>query len=211
MSLYLKDEGFVLKIKNIKETDAIVSFFGRNYGKIYGLVKNLKISPKNIYIFDQSHYLKIFFVKKNERVKIISGIVLKELEIKDLKSWLWALNVIKKFTLEFKKENEIFNLLLISSKILKFNISGFKPWFLLKILKIMGLFNENFICACQRNLEKEDFCFFKDGWFCKNCIKKGIKVWKNDLLKIKKIALSNFPQKAPKVLIEVLKNILQYL
>lgn len=208
MGIYVKDEAFVLKIKLFKEADAVLNLFTKDYGKILGVIKGLKTSTKNIYVFDQLNYIKAFFVIKNERVKILSGLILKEIKIpnENLKNWFWTLKVFNYFTIKGKPENELFNLLIFCSKILNKKVFGYKSWLLLKILKIMGIFPFDIFCSnCGKIIDKG---FFDKAVFCKYCYKErnGIEIKKEDILKLKEISNSNFPNYTSKKLVSIIKK-----
>ena len=211
MAIYIKDEAFVLKVKTFKEEDAIVSLFTKNYGKIFGIIKKFKTSKKNIYIFDQLNFIKAFFVIKNRKIKIISGLVLDEIKIprENFKNWLWTFKVLNNFTIKEKAEKEIFNFLILCSRVLTKKLRGYKTWFLIKMLQITGFFIFDIFCFNCSNAISEGF--FNNGIFCKNCQKKGVKIKRDDIIQIKKIADSNFPLFTSKKIVSILKNILKNL
>ena len=209
---YFKDEGLVIGVKNFKESDGLVIFFGKNYGKIYGLVKNLKRSTKNISLFDQSHYLKIFAVSKNEKIKIISGLILKELNILEvnLKDWLWALKLVNKILPPLQPENQIFNLLLISSLILKKPTINFKSWFGVKILYLNGILEKNPRCQkCERKLDNSKKIYFSNNWYCPQCKKSGFYLKLDDFFLLKKLINSPKPIKVNRRIVLLVKNLIE--
>lgn len=212
MSDYFKDEGLVLRVKTFKEADGIIVFFGKNYGKFYGLVKNIKKSLKNISLFDQSHYLKIFGVFYQNKVKIISGLVLKELTILDenLQDWLWALKVVDKILPIRKTEENIFNLLIVSSLILQKPVKYFRSWFLIKILYFNGLFSLNFSCLqCNNNLTNFEKIYFYNGWYCSRCQTTGINLKPRELYLLAKLVYSPYPLKITPNIIKLVKTLSQ--
>ena len=153
-----KTEGFVLKSLSYGESDLIVTFFCREYGKLKGIAKGAKRSKKRFAnVFEPFSLSRIIFTRKNrdmlaliESCEIIDHYALIRQDLEKTLTASYFIELADHFSPEGKSNEQLFALLAdFLSLMTRENISdAIIRFFEMRLLKIAGF--EPALTACVR-------------------------------------------------------------
>ncbi len=153
-----KTEGFVLKSLSYGESDLIVTFFCREYGKLKGIAKGAKRSKKRFAnVFEPFSLSRIIFTRKNrdmlaliESCEIIDHYALIRQDLEKTLTASYFIELTDHFSPEGKSNEQLFTLLTdFLSLMTRENISdAIIRFFEMRLLKVAGF--EPALTACVR-------------------------------------------------------------
>ncbi len=174
-------DGIVLKKQNLRETSIILTLFTKDFGKLSGIIKGAR-GPKaaignNPQVFTLNRV--VFYERKRGNLNSISQCDLKDFfepVRKDLERTVYAnylLELVNSVTVEGDVNEEIYNLLLNSLKLISGQASAKRVAriFEIKLREISGFMPELDTCAsCDREIEQDaKFSFRLGRLLCKKC------------------------------------------
>ena len=182
MPLY-RTEAVVIRSMDFSESDKIVTFFTRDFGKLRGIAKGAKKSKKRfsntLELF--SYISLLFFQKENLGLARINNcsIIKAHMEIyKDIEKMAYGsyfIELINELVGEREKNNEVFNLLVDSLSM----VNGHKPGeeiariFEIRLLSLVGYQPQLQGClTCGHRLSNGEMFWFssvKGGVVCNRC------------------------------------------
>jgi len=153
-----KTEGFVLKSLSYGESDLIVTFFSRDYGKLKGIAKGAKRSKKRFAnVFEPFSLTRIIFTRKSrdmlaliESCEIIDHYALIRQDLEKTLTASYFIELADHFSPEGKSNEQLFALLTdFLSLMTRENISdAIIRFFEMRLLKVAGF--EPALTSCVR-------------------------------------------------------------
>ncbi len=181
----ISDTCVVLKSIDFKESDKILTVFGKHLGKFAIIAKGVrKIESKNRGHIQTLSVVKLSAVQVHGMpiLKETEGVYIPDYTIKEYKSIERVLFIINKFIQENEEDTEIFEALVTTIKN-KFNVESVNRFRILFLIK-QGVFNPELECSnCGKRseyLDPVDFVLYcKDhiGFDSSNMIKLDSKVY----------------------------------
>lgn len=175
MGRYFKDEGIVLRKKNLLNNDKLVSIFSQNHGKIVVLGKGVrKIISRRLSHLETGNFIKFSFYKKDNfcylrETEVIYGYSKIKKSAEKINIVYLIFFILNKILPENQKESSIYNKTLDLLKDLNnkddFDISGAKSY-LNEVLVALGFINE----------PKTNTATFDPILFIENLIHEKIKI-----------------------------------
>lgn len=197
---FYKTQAIVLKRKNFKESDRILTFYTLNYGKITAIAKGAqKTKSKMAGSLEPFYFIDLKMVE-GKKYKIVSEAriikTFKNIQKNFKKTTLaYFINeIIDKMTPEEEKNNQIFYLLLKTLEYINQTkkISLVLPYFILNFIEIIG-FKPNLeeCIRCGKAVEEKKDIYFslkEGGVACQNCFNLSDKKITINIIKFLKLS-----------------------
>jgi DNA repair protein RecO (recombination protein O) len=185
MSIY-KTEAIVLRKRDFRETSIIVDFYTRDFGKLSGLLKGIRLEPEkfasNLELFSYNEI--IFYRKRNSALHLVSqcdakdnyDLIRKDIIKVGITSFM--MDLLSAVMPQEDKNEEVFDLTLTCLQELKNQINPDKVMtiFKIKILALSG-FKPHFdscVSCGDRVLGQSKFSLNLGGLLCISCYNKDL-------------------------------------
>lgn len=174
-----KTEAVVLKREEFRETSLILTFFTRDFGKIKGLAKGVRVSQSKWGSnFSTCSYNLILFYPRKTLSLITEAELVKDF-VEDFSSM--EKNILANYFLELldsvmpleDKNEKVFNFLIkiLSALIKEVDILKLLYIFEIKILQLIGFSPQVNLCVyCKKHIIKDSFFTYRwGGLLCRTC------------------------------------------